>query len=215
MVNIKVLILCLVLAATVGAQELYQAEQPNAWSDGALSGDELMLFVQTTSGKFEKWRARLAGVSAPRSTGGGDSEVLDKSATLALANLTSGQELFVRIVGSEDFREAAAYGRPQPPTTQRRLIVTVLLANSLKNRQTHERDAAWLLLRSGFAFLNCRYKEELSQLEAKPYEAAQVEAKEKRRGMWGRIVEWQPDDCLERPVRRRVPQSLPVRKVRK
>lgn len=213
--RVSILVGWLLLALTIHAQELYQAEQPNAWSDGALSGDELMLFVQTTSGKYEKWRARLAGVSAPRSTGGGMAADLDGKATLSLANLTSGQSLFVTIIGSEDFKEAAPFGRPQPPTTQRRLVVTVNLSSQLKNRHDHERDVAWRMLQAGYAFLNCRYLEELSQLQAKPYLAAQAEAKEKRRGIWARLVEWQPDDCLERPVKRRSLQILPTRKVQK
>src|SRR5574343_1539571 len=94
------LFLLLFLTATAFAQ--LPATQ-RSWSDGAISGSELIAFIAENSAQPEQrkpLRFRLAGLQSPESSGALATE-LANTATFSFANLLSNQEIELQFIGVE------------------------------------------------------------------------------------------------------------------
>lgn len=193
----------------------------STWTDGILAGNELTVFLADNSSEPETrklYRARLAGLEAPRSTGGGITEMLAGQSIVALANLTSAQPLYVQSVGIEKFSERESveldFAKPSPLIASRkRIIVTVTIAARNQRKTPLQEDIGEQMLRVGLVWLRCEYKAELPPEIAAAYEAAQFDAKWNRRGIWRWLSAITYDDCLEHPERKTQPgRELPNRK---
>lgn len=220
--TICVTLFLLMLAVPAVAQTFAPGSIPPiqfANADSALSGNEINLWIWSgnenrtlTAGKLT--RCRLAGIDTVNASGAITS-LLSAAATNALNNQINAQFLLIKPIGWEPYFTWDQTAKPQPRWQQNsRLVVMAWLVEWDKDEHPIVTDdLAIEQLKRGLAFLNRTSKIELSHIEWPLYEAAQLEAQKKTRGIWffGQQA-WSPAPIKRDSGKR---QPMPTRTVKK
>ena len=200
----------LFFAATTFAQ---LPDTQRAWSDGAISGAELLVWLAENPAKPEARkpvRFRLAGVQCPESIGGGITQQLTDASTHTLSYLTSGQELELQTIAVERVYVWVGNGY----ALVNRYVGFVRVEGTYSPQKPFQRqweDCGAILLRVGWVKLNRISGIELTGYDdlLNRYTELEREAKNAQRGLWryAWLFPPQPIDREPSPAPR-----LPIRK---
>jgi len=217
----RVTLFWLMLGIPAVAQTFAPASVPPtqfATADRAVSGNEFEAWLwpgvtdnrALTAGKLT--RCRLAALDTVNASGAITS-LLSAAATNALDHQVNARLLLIKPIGWEPYFTWDQSAQPQPRWQQSwRLVVLAWLIEWDKDeRPSLTDDLAVEQLKRGLAYLNRTAKIELSHFEWPLYEAAQLEAQKKMRGLWffGQQA-WSPAP-IERDGGKR--QPMPTRTV--
>jgi len=179
------------------------------WSDGALAGNEAILWLATDDAKPEEQSAtrfRLAGLEGPESTGDGITHELFSNSVLSLANLTSGS-IYAQITDLERVY-LTTDGAPALTTRYIGFVYTLVGYQPNTNNPLWE-DAGFLMLRAGRVRLSRMSALEVPAELYVRYQAAEAEARANRRGWWR--YEWLMPPMGQVERRPDAPAPLPQR----
>ena len=178
------------------------AQVQTTWTDGALFGDELTLWIYRNEGDKERQPTpcRVAGIEAPRPAGETATR-LASTATLALSYLTSGQELQAQIVAREFPLVWDESAKPLPTYRRKlRFVVRLYVVTSSLQGQPVRLDVGEQMLRVGLCWLHPNITRETDGQTWKIYAQAQAEAIAAGRGVWRFGLDWSDPVKPPRPA---------------